>query len=79
MNIGLQFGIQMGLVFRSRLYFVFLLSNNQIFVFDFSRVDPVGISVSPIGYIRGEADEFPTTFKFAKHFQPGGALLTVVS
>jgi len=43
------------------------------------RVDPVGISVSPIGYIRGEADELPTAFEFARDYQDGGALLTVVS
>ena len=43
------------------------------------RVDPVGIAVSPIGYIRGEADELPTDFEFARDFQDGGALLTVVS
>ena len=36
-----------------------------------------GISISPLGFIRGEGDELPSTLEFAKHFN-GGALLSIV-
>jgi hypothetical protein len=42
------------------------------------RVDAVGLSVSPIGYIRGDVDESPAAFEFAHDFRDGGAMLTVV-
>ena len=36
-----------------------------------------GISISPLGFIRGDTEEAPTTLEFAKHFK-GGALLSIV-
>ena len=36
------------------------------------------IVITPLGFIRGEAEEIPLTFEFAPHFKLG-ALLTIVS
>ena len=36
------------------------------------------IVITPLGFIRGEAEETPLTFEFARHFKHG-ALLTIVS
>ena len=36
------------------------------------------IVITPLGFIRGEAEEIPITFEFARHFKLG-ALLTIVS
>ena len=42
------------------------------------KVSTSNIVISPLGFIRGEAEETPTTFEFARHFK-AGALLTIVS
>jgi len=42
-----------------------------------TRITPAGISISPLGFIRGDTEEAPTTLEFAKHFK-GGALLSIV-
>ena len=42
------------------------------------NVTPSNIVLAPLGFIRGDIDEIPITFEFAKHFKLG-ALLTIVS
>jgi aladin len=41
-----------------------------------TKVTPTGLSISPLGFIPGEAGEAPTAMEFAKHFK-GGALLSI--
>ena len=43
-----------------------------------TKVSSSNIVISPLGFIRGEANETPITFEFARHFK-SGALLTIVS
>ena len=42
------------------------------------NVTPSNVVLAPLGFIRGDIDEIPITFEFAKHFKLG-ALLTIVS
>ena len=43
-----------------------------------TKVSSSNIVITPLGFIRGEAEEIPITFEFARHFKLG-ALLTIVS
>ena len=43
-----------------------------------SKITSSNIVLAPIGFIRGDPEESPITFEFAKHFKLG-ALLTIVS
>ena len=43
-----------------------------------TKVTSSNIVISPIGFIRGESEEIPITFEFARHFK-SGSLLTIVS
>ena len=43
-----------------------------------SKITSSNIVLAPLGFIRGDLDETPITFEFAKHFKLG-ALLTIVS
>ena len=43
-----------------------------------TKVSSSNIVITPLGFIRGEYGETPSTFEFARHFK-GGALLTIVS
>ena len=43
-----------------------------------TKVSSSNIVISPIGFIRGESEEIPITFEFARHFK-SGSLLTIVS
>ena len=56
----------------SSIIFVWFCCNYKRHFIPFS-----GISISPLGFIRGDTEEAPTTLEFAKHFK-GGALLSIV-
>ena len=43
-----------------------------------TKASSSNIVISPLGFIRGEAEETPVAFEFARHFKLG-ALLTIVS
>ena len=43
-----------------------------------SKITSSNIVLAPLGFIRGDPNETPITFEFAKHFKLG-ALLTIVS
>lgn len=42
-----------------------------------TKVTPTGLSISPLGFIRGDADECPSLMEFSKHYK-GGALLSII-
>ena len=42
-----------------------------------TRIAPNGTSISPLGFVQGEANESPTCIEFANHFK-NGALLSIV-
>ena len=43
-----------------------------------TKVSSSNVVISTIGFIRGESEEIPITFEFARHFK-SGSLLSIVS